>query len=328
MAAVAFLEIIDRAGELGSRHAITRWPCRVGRGYDMDVILDDPHVAPAHAELSLNAAGGVEIRDLGSLNGTSRGHAGRRMMRLAEADRSAPLAPDEWVRLGQTTFRIRLPGQAVAPERLLEKRQWMRSWVVALPLVILLILLFSLQTWNLQDEPEVADVLSDAWGRLVLLLLWVVIWATSGRIATGVSLVSGHTILASVAGVAWVLGDVLIKTVAFSLGIGSEPHLTRVLGIALLVGFLLYKHFRLISRRPRMLLLTHAFLVALFSVGGVGGMKIHQETTPDKIQYQPTILPRALLLTEGLSREEFVREFRQELPVWPQAESIPSSGPS
>jgi two-component system, NtrC family, response regulator GlrR len=49
--------------------ALTRGPVVVGSGADVDVAIDDPHVSSRHCELRL-AAGGVQLTDLGSLNGS------------------------------------------------------------------------------------------------------------------------------------------------------------------------------------------------------------------------------------------------------------------
>ena len=47
---------------------------RIGRALDNDLILDDPHCAPHHAKLEIDANGVARLHDLGTSNGivTSR----------------------------------------------------------------------------------------------------------------------------------------------------------------------------------------------------------------------------------------------------------------
>ena len=54
------LRVYGLAGEVAS----------IGRGYDNDVILDDPYVARRHLRYSRDEAGQLVAEDLGSINGT------------------------------------------------------------------------------------------------------------------------------------------------------------------------------------------------------------------------------------------------------------------
>jgi len=80
---LAWVEVIGRRGEVRARHAVTAWPCRVGRGYDMEVILDDPHVASCHAILDRGADGQITISAPDTHNGIQQGMPGKRLKRLA-----------------------------------------------------------------------------------------------------------------------------------------------------------------------------------------------------------------------------------------------------
>jgi hypothetical protein len=97
---LGFIEILGRHNDVLARHAVYRWPARVGRGYDAEVILDDPFVAPRHASIEPAADGRFRIADLQSVNGFSLPPSAQR---VAEAE----VGPDDVVRLGRTQIRIR-----------------------------------------------------------------------------------------------------------------------------------------------------------------------------------------------------------------------------
>ena len=64
-----FVEVIDRRGRVLSRSRVETLPFRIGRAYDADLILDDPHVSPLHAVVERDAEGRLRLRDADSRNG-------------------------------------------------------------------------------------------------------------------------------------------------------------------------------------------------------------------------------------------------------------------
>jgi SARP family transcriptional regulator, regulator of embCAB operon len=80
--------------ELGSRTWV------VGRHPDCDVVLSDPKVSRRHAELR-PVAGGYDLVDLGSSNGTRVGDDDVARHRLADGDR---------IQVGSTELLLRVPG--------------------------------------------------------------------------------------------------------------------------------------------------------------------------------------------------------------------------
>ncbi|WP_144006703.1 FHA domain-containing protein, partial [Pelomonas sp. KK5] len=66
----AVIEVLGRDGQVRSVHKIRRWPASIGRSPECDIVLDDAHMAPAHAQLQWNgAAEGPQLQLLPSLNG-------------------------------------------------------------------------------------------------------------------------------------------------------------------------------------------------------------------------------------------------------------------
>ncbi len=64
-----FIEEISRGQKLLHRHRLTKDKIAIGRGYDNDIILADPHICPNHLVLSFNN-GVWSIEDKYSINGT------------------------------------------------------------------------------------------------------------------------------------------------------------------------------------------------------------------------------------------------------------------
>ncbi len=87
------------------------WPVTLGRALDNTWVLDDPHVAPHHATLSIGEDGQPQVQVADSRNGLQ---IGRRRLRAGE--QLALPAAGAVMAIGTQRLRLRLAGAAVAPE--------------------------------------------------------------------------------------------------------------------------------------------------------------------------------------------------------------------
>ena len=107
METVIYAEQLDRRGHVLQRVRVDALPFRIGRAYTNELIVDDPHVSPVHAELARDESGALVLRDLGSLNGIVGGgtrqrrpafevhgddvfHLGRALLRFRGSDHAVP----------------------------------------------------------------------------------------------------------------------------------------------------------------------------------------------------------------------------------------------
>ena len=88
--------------------------CRVGRDLGCDIVVDDEHAAPQHALLTLLEDGRVNVRDLGTRNGTRVD--GKRV----PADTGAMVEQGEVI-VGSTRLRIRTQHTPIGPERVFRR---------------------------------------------------------------------------------------------------------------------------------------------------------------------------------------------------------------
>src|SRR5699024_10939198 len=110
MAAVMWIEVLARDGGVHSRERIDAAEARVGRAFDNDVVVEDPHVAPHHLRIFRGDDGELVAEDLGSINGLYAEHGAARVPRLSL--RNAP-----GIRIGRTILRVHDAAHAVAPEK-------------------------------------------------------------------------------------------------------------------------------------------------------------------------------------------------------------------
>ena len=105
-----WIEILSRQREIAARFRIAGPEARIGRGYDNDVIVDDPYVAASHLRVFRDEAGQLVAEDLGSVNGIYLDGSKSRSARIVVNGKDT-------IRIGQTSLRVRDTTHEVERER-------------------------------------------------------------------------------------------------------------------------------------------------------------------------------------------------------------------
>ncbi|QPF75354.1 FHA domain-containing protein [Roseateles sp. DAIF2] len=168
----AVIEVLGRDGHVRTVHRIQDWPVSIGRSPACDLVLDDAHLAGAHARLELDEAGQPRLNLLESRNG---GWLGRQ--RLA-AGAAVALGAGAAFQLGATQLRLRRASDPLAPERpLLSAALAPRLPLLLAVLGLWLALLWGDQWSALNPGSAWVDYAGAVLVPLGLLLIWAAVWA-------------------------------------------------------------------------------------------------------------------------------------------------------
>lgn len=304
MERLAWVEILDRHGDVSARHPVHAWPVTVGRAYTSDIVLDDPYVAAEHLEINRTDGGLFQVKIVNSGNAMT---IDTRRGRQSEAAISA----NQVVRIGQTQLRVRPVDYAVAPEKVLPGNAWARSWPALLTGLAVLVLVHLLTLWLNYDRADGFNILlTPVIGAIAVLLLWAGFWALIGRVLSGSANFIAHAVNASM-GVALLifLDGLLYGYVDFALNMNLMAGAVSGIAGTLIIGTLLYRHIRLVSRISRRKLIV--ILAAL--VAGLAGLGyVSQEWAPDEhltdMSFSGTIGPPYLSLAHGKSTDAFLSD--------------------
>jgi FHA domain len=174
-----WVEILSRHRDITSRVRVPGSEVRIGRGYDNDVVVDDPYVAAQHVRIFRDEAGQLVAEDLGSANGTFLDGGKSRLARIV-LDGTQP------IRIGHTYVRVREPHHAVEPERAAPPELRALPIVVAVALGVLILVVEAVHIWVVQtSEPRVTNYLKPLLGLTAVTLGWVGMWALLARIIAG-----------------------------------------------------------------------------------------------------------------------------------------------
>ena len=281
-----------------------RWPSRIGRGYDVDVILDDAFVAPAHVEIRETPDGRFAIEDLRSLNGM-------RVLPSSEKRTSAEIGPEDIVRIGHTQFRIRPRSYLVTSERRIRQGAVYRGPLMFTILAAVVLVTFvwdAFLTASHRDEKALTAL------SVFMLVgagaVWIAIWSLVSRTAGRRANFAAHGFVACAGVLALEMWTTGTGYLAFGLDAGWLDTL-GVAGTAALFGYIVYRHLRLASRAKRRVHATVAACVAILAFGG-GSLIINLMGSIDPAAQSHSYSLKApfFLVVRGISPAEYVTRAR------------------
>jgi hypothetical protein len=172
-----WVEILSRSHFVLARHRCAGPEIRIGRGYDNDVVVDDPYVDPHHVRIVRSSTDGLVAEDLGSVNGLYSNQSPQRVERLA-------VDGNLLIGIGRTYLRIREASHAVAPARMVEPAARSAPMLVVLGAATLGIT--ALFQWLSEtSEPKPSDYLLLLTLLCGAVLAWTGGWATLSRVFSG-----------------------------------------------------------------------------------------------------------------------------------------------
>ena len=302
MEPLAFVEVLGRHNDVLARHPVYRWPARAGRGYDADVILDDPFVAPQHLQIEPVPDGRFRVSDLQSVNGLSLPPSAQRVA-------AAEVGPDDVVRLGQTQIRIRAPSYAVRPELALRATATYRR---PLAFGLMAVALLALVVWNswiiTVGRDEKAFFVFPAFGVSIGVAVWIAVWALVGRTVGGRANFAAHGFIACTGLIAMALADAVTDYLSFGFD-ASWLEYAGIVAVGGIFAYMIYRHLRLNSRAPRKSLGLTASIASLVVCGAVAGLQLAGDSEREgRLRYDQTLKPPAFLWVAGVTPAAFLAE--------------------
>jgi len=251
-----WVEVISRGGDIASRVRVDAPEARVGRAFDNDVVVDDPHVAPHHLRIYRGEDDALMAEDLGTLNGLYPEHGRTRTQRLS-------LAQAPGLRIGRTTLRVHDAAHPVAPEKLLTPPRAHAAWAGVLG-ALLLLMLVTIQWLTTTGEPTTNALLLPLLGFITILSLWTSVWAVLSRIFFGQARFALQLRIAVTACIALVLWDQFAESASFALA-WREMLDYSGLGAWAVLGAACYGHLHAIG--PRHMRMAMGLVLALVVTG-------------------------------------------------------------
>lgn len=301
------IEQLSVHGDVLQRHRFTHLPIRIGRAYDNDLILDDPHTGAHHAEITQNQLDELIITDLGSLNGITQGRQ-RNEFFVVDSEVS--------YRLGNTRLRIRTADHPVAPEQMNLSRQ--RPWDDLLPAALglgALLVVGVLTAWLRDlDQGNLGKYLLELVGTLGFALGWSGIWAVFSNLFNGQARFGRHLLIVGLGMSAVELWEYLSGWVAYAFSWESLAHFS-LHPIMVIVAVTLYFHLRTAGskRLGRIKIYLAAFALAGIAIAMIKQYQLSHHLGNEL--YLSRLYPPALRLSGDMSTADFMANIHRLQPI-------------
>ncbi|WP_308789158.1 FHA domain-containing protein [Undibacterium terreum] len=294
-----FVEVLASNDEVRHRHQVNALPIRIGRGYDNDFILDDPHTAAHHAVVEQGEDGSLHIRDLGSHNGIV--HKGKRLPLIS-------INGNTVVRLGHTNLRVRAADFQVDDELADTTIHGWEGWPPALSGLAIMAMLSALGTW-LGDVSKfeairylmaIAYVLSGG-------LIWSGVWAFANRLFGGHARFGRHLFIAGCGMAAMEVWSLFSATTAYALSLEILSRYGSHVVIAITAAMVYFHLITINPRHPRRIATT-ALILGLIGSGLMLMMNFQRYGQAADELYMAQILPPSLRLSQDKPVDQFINE--------------------
>lgn len=277
------IEELNRSQRVQARYRMDGERFTLGRAYHNDVILDDPHADPRHAEVVRDEDGGYTLRDLHSANGSQLLGNNRDKSVKAGAFSERTIESGDEIQLGKTHLRFTDSEARVAPalplhslERLFERLSHPAAAFALLFTVGLSTLAISYLGYARSYEWTLAANLVA--GSVVGLLVYAAAWAFIGRVVRHETRFFTHLSIAALGALLYATWEWFGGLLDFNYALGNWKGVLDLLVLALLLPAMLWcACFLAMNLSPRWrwgvaLLLPWSFL-GLGMAEDIGGMR-------------------------------------------------------
>lgn len=232
---VTWIEVLSRHHEVVARQRLVTNAVTIGRAYDNDIVLDDPHVAAHHLRLVHGDNDTWVAEDLGSVNG---------LYVDGERARREPVVLDAGTTLhiGTTGLRVRTSTYTVAEE--LPLLRGMPRWPAALACLALVFALALLELWlGETTAPKLIRYLSPLLALAVMVAVWTSAWSVLSRIFSGHARFGLHLLIAGAGLLVYTLYAQFSELGAFALSWTALARFVYI-GVWLIFSAVCFAHLR------------------------------------------------------------------------------------
>ncbi len=296
MSLPVFVELLTPDGEVIHRNKFIQLPIRIGRAYDNDIILDDPHTAAHHAQIELNQLDELVINDLGSRNGIAQDN---------QRNDFFVVNGDAVYRLGHTRLRVRTTAYTVADEVSDSTNHGWEGWRPALLGGVLLVTIGLLSTWlsDLQ-QGTLSKYLLELVSVIGFAIGWAGVWALFSRLFNGHARFGRHLLIVSSGLTVLELWEFFSGAIAYAFSLESLATFTSP-PVVVICAFVLYFHLLTTgNKRPQRL----KYYLAGLAILGIGITMAKQYQASNHLAdelYLSNLYPPALRISSDKSLESF-----------------------
>ncbi len=260
-----WVEILSRLHhDVAARYRFIDTPITVGRAYDNDVVVDDPHVAAHHLRITRSENGALVAEDLDSLNGLY-------VDRVRQKRKEVTLDEGHELRIGATVLRVRTATHEVPAEQ--PMKHGLAYWPSAIACIVGVFALAALDLWLSETaEPKAIRYFTPLLILTVAVTVWTTAWSVVTRVFTGHARFGLHFLIVAAGLLAYSVYSQIAEVGAFAWSWTSLATTSYVIAW-LALGGICFAHLLAINRARRPL---KVIIAAVLAAAGIAMQTLKQ----------------------------------------------------
>lgn len=298
------IEVLDRFGKVKTRHRVDSFPCKIGRDFSNNIILDDAYISPSHITIE-KSEDGFLLHDSESMNGVFNVHPFKKLDSLTIENNSR-------IRIGHTDIRFNFTDHSI--KKTLKDRDrpsqliMLASNAFALPIVWLIFCLAFMLDSFIEEVGLITfqKLLSETLPLLIILIVWALIWAVVSKIVTHRFYFTFHAIWVACLTLASTILDNFSKYFEFSFSISGSSYVISLVSSVVITSMLFYGHLHYSTTLTK---IKSKYISIFTSVVIIGIIEVFSflniaefSNTP---RYSSFIRPPAFILAQADSIDDF-----------------------
>ena len=298
------VELTSRTGRVLELLRFDKPHATVGRGYDNDIILNDPYVDAHHLRIG-NSLDGLSVRVL-----SDTGHT--LIDKAAPSGDSHPIASGTQVVAGKTHLRVLSSAHEVAPVLAFERIDQLFSNLSRPVAAVALTLLFILLAAANQYLDTVSEIV---WSRWIMQLItplllaagWATVWALVTRVARGEARFFHHWLAVLLFLLLGTVFEFVTQILRFNFGGQMWIDVFDWVAGGICLALLFWLHLRFAFRQSKVVRHVAAQTLA-WSVVAYGVLSTFSFTRDfmSYPEFESALLPTSFLLRDTASSEEYL----------------------
>lgn len=298
------IEQVSRSKKLLSRHKVKGSHIAIGRGYDNDVILNDPYVCPNHLLLTVDQEGCWQVNDQGSVNGSQFEHEDK-------LNHSRPIRSGEVIAIGKSHLRFIYPDHPVAPTIRFSGMEGLLNWLsrpmIVIGIFLLYLLLQVVSFYMAATEVKASQLFSTIFLKIAVMSSLPLLFAFLARLFKHDARVLTQMVLWYSFFTLFLLTDSVQTLISFnSSRVWVSSAFAYVTEISLMVALLWSTFYVAFHQSP----VRRLAMVSAMTLGIVGLSHLYSASNRSDFHVKPiydsTLLAPEFAIVEPISVQEFI----------------------
>lgn len=307
------IEILDHLGKVKERHHEKSFPITIGRGYNNDIILNDPYISPSHISIETVIKDDKDtfiINDSNSENGVFNLHPFTKQQSIEIQD-------DTKIRIGHTDIRFLFTTHPVK-ETLIDldkpsQLSMLANSNITLPFALIAFAI----TFMINDYIETItatnfqQLLSNLFPIVIFITLWAITWSALSKLITH----RAHFYFHATWAFSLTLISIILENIAyyyeFSLSLTGAASIVDFIFGVIVISLLFYGHLHYSTTFTKIKAKQVSFISALLILSLIEVSALLN--TPDysnKPYYSSVVRPANFVLVRSQSLDSFFEKTR------------------